>query len=85
MCLGLHVLVSKTVFFKRLRQGKYGIAARLDFTIVIPLAQASRASVIISDDCKCANDIRVAIIVAWEGRSNARTENSQAMIKSYIK
>lgn len=67
--------------FKRLRQGKYGIEARLDLHRHT-VAQAREQVYQFADDCM-RNDIRVAIIVHGKGDRTPEPEN-QAMIKSYI-
>lgn len=67
--------------FKRLRQGKYGIEARLDLHRHT-VAQAREQVYQFADDCM-RNDIRVAIIVHGKGDRTPEPE-SQAMIKSYI-
>lgn len=67
--------------FKRLRQGKYGIEARLDLHRHT-VAQAREQVYQFADDCM-RNDIRVAIIVHGKGDRTPKPEN-QAMIKSYI-
>lgn len=67
--------------FKRLRQGKYGIEARLDLhrhTVV----QAREQVYQFADDCM-RNDIRVAIIVHGKG-DRTPDPDSRAMIKSHI-
>jgi DNA-nicking Smr family endonuclease len=67
--------------FKRLRQGKYGIEARLDLhnhTVV----QARELVYQFVNDCM-RNDIRVAILVHGKGDRSPDKE-SQAMIKSHI-
>ncbi|MBJ7539557.1 DNA endonuclease SmrA [Marinomonas transparens] len=67
--------------FKRLRQGKYGIEARLDLHRHT-VAQARDQVYQFADDC-LRNDIRVAIIVHGKGDRTPDPAN-QAMIKSYI-
>lgn len=67
--------------FKRLRQGKYGVEARLDLHRQT-VAQAREQVFQFIDDCM-ANDIRVAIIVHGKGDRKPDPE-SQAMLKSYI-
>lgn len=67
--------------FKRLRQGKYGIEARLDLHRRT-VAQAREQVYQFVEDCM-RNDIRVAIIVHGKGDRTPDPEN-QATIKSYI-
>lgn len=67
--------------FKRLRQGKYGIEARLDLHRHT-VAQAREQVYQFADDCM-RNDIRVAIIVHGKG-DRTPDPDSQAMIKSHI-
>lgn len=67
--------------FKRLRQGKYGIEARLDLHRRT-VAQAREQVYQFVEDC-VRNDIRVAIIVHGKGDRTPDPEN-QATIKSYI-
>lgn len=67
--------------FKRLRQGKYGIEARLDLHRRT-VAQAREQVYQFAEDC-VRNDIRVAIIVHGKG-DRTPDPDSQAMIKSYI-
>ncbi|TYL49097.1 DNA endonuclease SmrA [Marinomonas sp. IMCC 4694] len=67
--------------FKRLRQGKYGIEARLDLHRHT-VAQAREQVYQFADDC-LRNDIRVAIIVHGKG-DRTPDPDSRAMIKSYI-
>lgn len=65
--------------FKRLRQGKYGVDARLDLHRRT-VEQARREVFQFIEDCM-RNDIRVGIIVHGKGD---RTPDNQATIKSYI-
>ena len=65
--------------FKRLRQGKYGVDARLDLNRRT-VDQARRDVFQFIEDCM-RNDIRVGIIVHGKGD---RTPDNQATIKSYI-
>lgn len=65
--------------FKRLRQGKYGIEARLDLHRRT-IEQAREQVYEFVNDCM-KNDIRIAIIVHGKGD---RTPDKQATIKSYI-
>ncbi|MFD1382601.1 DNA endonuclease SmrA [Rhodanobacter aciditrophus] len=65
--------------FKRLRQGKYGVDARLDLHRRT-VDQARRDVFQFIEDCM-RNDIRVGIIVHGKGD---RTPDNQATIKSYI-
>ena len=67
--------------FKRLRQGKYGIEARLDLHNHT-VAQARELVYQFVSDCM-RNDIRVAIIVHGKG-DRTPDPDSQAMIKSHI-
>nr|WP_211172905.1 DNA endonuclease SmrA [Marinomonas sp. UCMA 3892] len=67
--------------FKRLRQGKYGIDARLDLHRHT-VAQAREQVYQFVDDCM-RNDIRVAIVVHGKG-DRTPDPDSQAMIKSHI-
>lgn len=67
--------------FKRLRQGKYGIEARLDLHNHT-VAQAREQVYQFVDDCM-RNDIRVAIIVHGKGERTPDPE-SRAMLKSHI-
>ncbi|MEP0071375.1 MAG: DNA endonuclease SmrA [Marinomonas sp.] len=67
--------------FKRLRQGKYGIEARLDLHNHT-VAQAREQIFQFVDDCM-RNDIRVAIIVHGKGERTPDPE-SRAMLKSHI-
>ncbi|MDB4837403.1 DNA endonuclease SmrA [Marinomonas sp.] len=67
--------------FKRLRQGKYGIEARLDLHRHT-VAQAREQVYQFVDDC-VRNDIRVAIIVHGKG-DRAPNPDDQATIKSFI-
>ncbi|MCV2404059.1 DNA endonuclease SmrA [Marinomonas sp. C2222] len=67
--------------FKRLRQGKYGIEARLDLHRHT-VAQAREQVYQFVDDCM-RNDIRVAIIVHGKG-DRAPTPEEQATLKSFI-
>lgn len=67
--------------FKRLRQGKYGIEARLDLHRHT-VAQAREQVYQFAEDC-VRHDIRVAIIVHGKG-DRTPDPNDQAMIKSYI-
>jgi Uncharacterized protein conserved in bacteria len=67
--------------FKRLRQGKYGIEARLD--LHRRTVEQSRQQVFqFVEDC-IKHDIRVAIIVHGKG-DREPDPNNQATIKSYI-
>ncbi|MEO9654330.1 DNA endonuclease SmrA [Marinomonas sp.] len=67
--------------FKRLRQSKYGIEARLDLHRHT-VAQAREQVYQFAEDC-VRHDIRVAIIVHGKG-DRTPDPNDQAMIKSYI-
>ena len=67
--------------FKRLRQGKYGIEARLDLHNHT-VAQARDLVYQFVNDCM-RNDIRVAILVHGKGDRSPDKE-SQAMIKSHV-
>jgi len=67
--------------FKRLRQGKYGIEARLDLHNHT-VAQARELVYQFVNDCM-RNDIRVAILVHGKGDRSPDKE-SQAMIKSHV-
>jgi len=67
--------------FKRLRQGKYGIEARLDLHRHT-VAQARDQVYQFVDDC-VRNDIRVAIIVHGKGDRTPDPE-MRAMLKSHI-
>ena len=67
--------------FKRLRQGKYGIEARLDLHRHT-VAQAREQVFQFVDDCM-RNDIRVAIIVHGKG-DRTPDPDFRAMIKSHI-
>lgn len=67
--------------FKRLRQGKYGIEARLDLHNHT-VAQARDLVYQFVNDC-IRNDIRVAILVHGKGDRSPDKE-SQAMIKSHV-
>ncbi|MCB5162068.1 DNA endonuclease SmrA [Marinomonas algarum] len=67
--------------FKRLRQGKYGIEARLDLHRHT-VAQAREQVYQFADDCM-RNDIRVAILVHGKGERTPDPDN-RAMLKSYV-
>ena len=66
--------------FKRLRQGKYGIEARLDLHRKTVM-QAREQVYKFADDC-LLHDIRVAIIIHGKG-DRIPDRKSQAIIKSY--
>ncbi len=65
--------------FKRFRQGKYGIEARLDLHRKT-VAEARELTYQFINDC-IDNDIRIAIVVHGKGE---RSLDKQATIKSYV-